>query len=409
MSLKKFHSGDIINTVLAAKPEMNFIIHSGRVYLQKERPTTGSFNNAIKHVDSGHISLYEMNVNRSTDSMISSYIEKSSTRYAFGSVTGSQFDDDSIYEFGDKIVSTYPLSASISRIYIPHGPSHPSGNPNHSADGNGAVYTTVHGNKKYIRALQNPISSTGRFGVTSDYGHLTQSSVNLICIPGIFYGSSVDPGSIELNYYITGALCATAKDLYADGRIVQTYPATGSLPIGVAIYNQGILALTGSEVLSNSDLNYLDNFLSDSSTTGSTWLTFGTGISQVGTAVTSGSAVNSSYSVSFKGVSNIPTMTMFAYSEKGEDNFSHNPTFLKSTSGARAELTENQYIESKRDVKKVNKSVYADYEENFDNNTYISKVGIYDENKNLIAIATLANPIKKTEKRDFMIKMRLDF
>ena len=403
MSLKKFHSGDIINSVLATKPEINFIVHSGRVYLQRERPSSGNFLNTIKHVDSGHVSLYEMNVNRPSGSMISSYIEKSSTRYAFGTViTGSQFDDDSIYEFGDKIINAYPLSASISRIYIPHGPSHPSGDP--SSDD----YVTVHANKKYIRALQNPINSTGRFGVTSDYGHLTQSSVNLICVPGIFYGSSVDPGSIELSYYITGALYATARDLYGDGRIIQTYPTTGS-QIGVAIYNQGILALTSSDNLVTDGTGYVDNFLSDSSTTGSTWLTFGTGMSQVGTPVTSGSAVNSSYSVSFKGVSNIPTMTMFAYSEKGEDNFSHNPTFLKSTAGARAELTEDQYVESKRDVKKINKSVYADYEEEFDNNTYISKVGIYDENRNLIAVATLANPIKKTEKRDFMIKMKMDF
>ena len=102
-------------------------------------------------------------------------------------------------------------------------------------------------------------------------------------------------------------------------------------------------------------------------------------------------------------------MTMFSYSEKGEDNFSHNPTFLKSDLGAKTSFTENQYIELKREVKKINKSVYADHEEDFDNNVYISKVGIYDENKNLIAIATLANPIKKTEKRDFMIKMKMDF
>lgn len=403
MSLKKFYPGDIINTVLETKPEINFIVHSGRVYLQRERPVTGDFENSIKHVNSGHVSLYEMNINRPADSMISSYIEKSSTRYAFGSVTGSQFDDDNIYAYGDKITSAYPLSASISRIYIPKGDSHPSGDPS-SGD-----YVTVHGNKKYIRALQNPINSTGHFGSTGDYSHLNRSSVNLICVPGIFYGSSMDPGSIELNYYITGALCATARDLYGDGRIIQTYPTTGSESVGLAIYNQGILALTGSKVLSHANLSYVDNFLSDSTTTGSTWLTFGTGMPQVGTAITSGSTPNSSYSISFKGVNSIPTMTMFAYSKKGEDNFSHNPTFLKSISSARAELTENQYSESKREIKKINKSVYADYDEEFDNNTYISKVGIYDENKNLIAVATLANPIKKTEKRDFMIKMKMDF
>ena len=33
---------------------------------------------------------------------------------------------------------------------------------------------------------------------------------------------------------------------------------------------------------------------------------------------------------------------------------------------------------------------------------------IYDKDKNLIAIASLANPVKKTETRDFMFKLKLD-
>ena len=40
--------------------------------------------------------------------------------------------------------------------------------------------------------------------------------------------------------------------------------------------------------------------------------------------------------------------------------------------------------------------------------TYISKVGIYDKQKNLIAVVSLANPIRKVEKKDFMIKMSID-
>ena len=36
-------------------------------------------------------------------------------------------------------------------------------------------------------------------------------------------------------------------------------------------------------------------------------------------------------------------------------------------------------------------------------------VGIYDKDKNLIATATMANPIKKTEDKDYMVKMRIDF
>jgi hypothetical protein len=62
-----------------------------------------------------------------------------------------------------------------------------------------------------------------------------------------------------------------------------------------------------------------------------------------------------------------------------------------------------------REIKNIAKSDNDHVSASFENVTYISKVGIYDERKNLIAIATLANPIKKTPGRDYMIKMRLDF
>ena len=67
------------------------------------------------------------------------------------------------------------------------------------------------------------------------------------------------------------------------------------------------------------------------------------------------------------------------------------------------------YKEERRNIKNINSSGLENHSASFKSITYISKVGIYDENKNLIAIASLANPIKKTPKRDFMIKMRIDF
>ena len=45
----------------------------------------------------------------------------------------------------------------------------------------------------------------------------------------------------------------------------------------------------------------------------------------------------------------------------------------------------------------------------FEKQTYISQIGIYDENNNLIAIAKLANPVRKTESRDLTFKLKLDF
>ena len=48
------------------------------------------------------------------------------------------------------------------------------------------------------------------------------------------------------------------------------------------------------------------------------------------------------------------------------------------------------------------------HEEKFKKQTFISKIAIYDEDKNLIAVANLAKPIKKLEDRDFTFKLKLD-
>ena len=42
----------------------------------------------------------------------------------------------------------------------------------------------------------------------------------------------------------------------------------------------------------------------------------------------------------------------------------------------------------------------------FKKTTYISSIGIYDENKNLIGIAKVATPVKKTEDREFTFKLK---
>ena len=45
----------------------------------------------------------------------------------------------------------------------------------------------------------------------------------------------------------------------------------------------------------------------------------------------------------------------------------------------------------------------------FQKETYITRVGIYDENRNLIGIANVATPVKKTEERDLTFKLKVDF
>ena len=53
-------------------------------------------------------------------------------------------------------------------------------------------------------------------------------------------------------------------------------------------------------------------------------------------------------------------------------------------------------------------SSYPDYNADFKRQVYISRIAIYDENKNLMGIATLSNPILKEEAEDYAFKLKID-
>lgn len=100
---------------------------------------------------------------------------------------------------------------------------------------------------------------------------------------------------------------------------------------------------------------------------------------------------------------------MMAHAKLGELNFSHNPTFIQNENQLSSSVTAKSFGETPGKIKNIKKSKFTGHIEPFENTTYISKIGIYDEDKNLIAIATLANPVKKTEMKEYTFKLRMDF
>lgn len=400
MTFKRFGGQDLIHSTLVAKPDFRFLIYSGSVYKNDEILLDGNFSNKVKHIKSGQVSLHELNINRPSGSLIYSYIEKDTTRYANRTISTSQFDDQDQFANGVQITQSYPFSAGLSRILVPSGPEFDD-----VTFANIGAGVQAAPNKKYIRALRNVIDSRDTFGQAFSYGDLGTKQVNLICAPGIFYGSGVSKGSVELNYYVTGTLVGQLKDTNKDGILYETTGSQSGSVAGIALYDQGIMLLTGSWDISAG--SYTDKFFSGSPTE-MTWLSFGSGLPAIGTAITSGSITSSSCEVKFKGTNKIPTLTMFAFAEKGMHNYSTNPSFLETTTSAPASNTKS-YIEPSNTIKNITNSSFVNFNAPYKSTTYISKVGIYDENRNLIAVATLANPVKKTADRDYMIKMRLDF
>jgi len=399
MSFKKFSRDDVFYNTIEAHPEVEFFIYSGDTYYNRESAKSGNFSNTINHVSQGHISLYELNVNRPSGKLVRAFMTKDGNRTTFKTVSSSEFAGTA---YGDSTTMPYPYSASISRIYVPSGTEHQIIDFRNQAP-------AVHANKKYITALENPINHSDDLSERFSYGSLGTSNVNLICVPSIFYGSEVEKGSVQLDFYLTGTLVARLQDTKKNGELIQTYGTNSGSIAGIALYDYGIFVLTGSWDL---HATHQDGYFSGVNSKPN-WLSFGTGIAEPGAASSKTAHSiddDSQYLVKFRGTNKIPTITMMAHAKQGDLNYSHNPTFIENQNQLSASISQGSvYRETPGTIKNIKKSTFAGHNEEFENITYISKIGIYDENKNLIAIATLANPVKKTELKEYTFKLRMDF
>jgi hypothetical protein len=102
---------------------------------------------------------------------------------------------------------------------------------------------------------------------------------------------------------------------------------------------------------------------------------------------------------------------MLAHAPKGQLNFSNNPTYLtySATAGDYSPATSSiGYSEAELATTNIVSSSFQNPTASFAKETYISKIGLYDKNRNLIGVTTVAKPVKKTEDREFTFKMKLD-
>ena len=100
---------------------------------------------------------------------------------------------------------------------------------------------------------------------------------------------------------------------------------------------------------------------------------------------------------------------MLAHARKGHLNFSNNPTYIKHGQTTAPITSSIKFREqTELEIKNVVSSSYKEFTASYGRETYISKIGIYDEKRNLIGIAKVATPVKKTEERDFTFKLKLD-
>ena len=224
-----------------------------------------------------------------------------------------------------------------------------------------------------------------------------EPDITMINIPSIFYGSSIKKGSLSLKSYVSGTLVAEATDENRRGELVHN----GSV-IDTVLYDEGILLLTSSAILADvlpDDPNF--GFMR--------WLDFGFGTYSDEDG-TSDIALSASFSLDFQGVSQFQNMTVLAKAPEGMLNHSNNPTYLKRSGDPLLQMhtSSYEYIERQREVKNIVHSEQTDQEPPFQKETYISKICIYDEHKRLVGTCKLATPIRKTEAKEYLFKMKID-
>tara|TARA_Y100000592_G_scaffold101181_1_gene186487 strand:- start:17644 stop:18876 length:1233 start_codon:yes stop_codon:yes gene_type:complete len=410
MATYKFGKDDLMVNILRTHPEYEVIIAANKYYINNRNEHIPRVVDGVdvleRNVPQGHISLYELNINRLIDNgtgdkpwetatSIFPFVTKDGTGGSFKTISTSQYSTD--FSYGNVIKSKYPLSASFSKIFIPKVPGERD-------------------NKKFIYALENTLNEythmSPHYQFSSSLGVKLEQEMSIITIPSIFYGSEIKPGSISLDIYLTGSHKARLQDINRNGELIETTGSNVGKVAGVALYNEGFFVLTGSWDI---DPEHLEKYADQSPDQTPKWRHFGQGLPSTGQDAAApaggefGDALKTSFSFKFKGTNKIPTMTMFAHAKKNELNYSNNPTFVQKTSRQADSIKESVYEQDERVIKNITKSPFANEEAKFEKETYISKIGIYDEHYNLLGVATLATPVRKTEDRDFTFKLKLDF
>ena len=388
MSFRKFNKNDIFYNVIETNPYVNIAIYDSQIYRQSRPQIAGAFVSSVPNAPTGFISMYEMNVDRTSGStgLIYPFVTKDGTLSNFRTISTTEFNSD--FAYGDVISSSYPLTAAISREHFQEGVT----------------------SRPHISALRNTLNYnkylSKHYAYSSSLGDKTTQALTLISLPSIFYGSTIKKGTVDLKFYISGTLIGQLQDKNKNGELIQVAPlgSTGSGSVaGVALYKEGFFVLTGSWPL---EVDHGRSYLGIAPDQTASWLYYAVGAQD---DIPAGSIPSSSYSMDFRGTNPIPTVTMLAHAPKGEVNFSANPTFVEYGQVQAINSSSAWVLEPDLAIKNTTKSPYVSGTADFQKTTYISKVGIYDEDRNLIGIASISKPVKKTEERDFTFKLKMDF
>jgi len=149
---------------------------------------------------------------------------------------------------------------------------------------------------------------------------------------------------------------------------------------GLAYPDHGVLILDGKKL--DADLNFQTN--SGSSSEGNNHFRLYHSIS--GSAAITNAATSDPYGFQARNSEQITSTHYFVRIKNAEYNFSNNPSYV---TGSQGELVQPEF--------------------QTDPKVYITSVGLYNNNRELLAVAKLSKPLLKSFSREALIRVKLDY
>ena len=424
----EFKDDDYFANRIKTYPEYNIFIYQQKMYINNKKPS-GTGNGGIR--------VYNINNNRSGDQKVYPFIESSAFKNDFRSRVPNPvlklFTENYGYTGPYQFIATnnyglYPSSGNITSSYSDYVPIYrnyttpvKSRTVNYyniaTSDTTSSAVTFPYSINVTASALQNVAT---KYSIQSNHfifsssllgRNLLTSDINFIQIPKIYYGSTIKKGSVSLDYFITGSKIGSCLDSRHNGELIEsTGPRSGSV-VGMVLYDEGVIMLTASHNLETGPVggaksaNHGRIEYTPGTPVSSSWMYFGTTLND-GTS-SSGTLSSASYGINFKGQTYLESMVMLARAPKGELNHSNNITYSDSSNTIFEATSSNKvYSEKLNGIKNVVSSSFISA--SFSKTTYISKIRVYDKHERLIGVATLAQPIRKRERDEFIFKIQLD-
>lgn len=212
--------------------------------------------------------------------------------------------------------------------------------------------------------------------------------LNLSTLSGSDYANNVHTGSnvfVVQNGNIVSLIDDSGDSQQTSNQIGRVYNlVSGSIADGVyspktyygAVYpEQGVIVLNADTLNTNLDFNTVtgSNINGDNSY-------------KLFTSISGAAAINSSNGFAARNEETVQSTYYFVRAKNGEYNFSNNPSYVTGSNGAFRQPT-------------------------FANNpkSYITTVGLYNSNQELLAVAKLSQPILKSFSNEILVKIKLDF